>query len=226
MAAVDYKDSTTVRRRAVRALLRWPALALVLLAAALATGCYNNNTGETNIEGFVNMTLPAFPQQGAHAVVVFSEMHYSPAIRSQEIPRLLPAAESVPVTGREVAYVSLEEYGALSMPDAYADDYDSEAAKELYRVNCLVCHGASMTGDGSMRGYMTRGPLPADLMAEISTESPPGELFAFISEGGRQGYATILTGRPSTSPMPAFKYLLTEQERWMLTAYLMEMQGR
>ena len=210
-------------------LARWQSLLLMslfLVFASLATGCYNNNTGETNIEGFVNMTLPAFPQQGAHAVVVFSEMHYSPAMRSQEGPRILPPADSVPVTGREVSYSSLEEYAELSVPDAYADSYEASAAEELYRVNCLVCHGESMTGDGMMSQRMTRGPLPADLMADISTEALPGELFAFVSEGGRQGYATVLTGRPSTSPMPTFKSLLTEEERWMLVTYLMEMQDR
>ncbi len=210
-------------------LARRPALPLVpllLLFALLAAGCYNNNTGETNIEGFVNMTLPAFPQQGAHAVVVFSEMHYSPAMRSQEGPRILPPADSVPVTGREVAYSSLEDYAALSIPEDYAAAYSASAAKELYRVNCLVCHGDGMAGDGAMSQRITRGPLPADLMADISTEALPGELFAFVSEGGRQGYATILTGRPSTSPMPAFKSLLTEQERWMLVTYVLKTQGR
>ena len=213
----------------LRTLVGRPTLLLTtlfLVFAALATGCYNTKTGETNVEGFVNITLPAFPQQGAHAVVVFSEMHYSPAMRSQEGPRILPPADSVPITGREVSYTSLEEYAALSMPDAYAAAYEASAAKELYRVNCLVCHGESMTGDGMMSQHVTRGPLPADLMAEISSEASPGELFAFVSEGGRQGYATVLTGRPSTSPMPPFKSLLTEGERWMLVTYLMEMQER
>ncbi len=226
MTGGDHRGSAQRRMGPLRALAHWPALLLALLVVALATGCYNKNTGETNIEGLVNITLPAFPQQGAHAVVVFSEMHYSPALRSQEGPRLLPPADSVPVTGREVSYASLEEYSALSMPHDYAAKYESSAAKELYRVNCLVCHGSSMTGDGTMRQHMNRGPLPADLMSEISTDSPAGELFAFITEGGRQGYATVLTGRDSTSPMPPFKYLLTEEERWMLVAYLMEMQGR
>ncbi len=229
MTSGDFKASVDRRARAMSAQMRWPALSIVvlfLLVASLATGCYNTKTGETNVEGFVNMTLPAFPQRGAHAVVVFSEMHYSPALRSQEGPRLLPPPDSVPITGREVSYSNLEEYAVLTMPSAFADHYEASEAKELYRVNCLVCHGGSMTGDGTMKQFMERGPLPADLMADISTDSQPGELFAFVSEGGRQGYATVLTGRPSTSPMPAFKSLLTEEERWMLVTYLMEMQGR
>ena len=34
---------------------------------------------------------------------IFTEMHYSQSYRLQEPPRLLPPAQSVPVTGKEVA---------------------------------------------------------------------------------------------------------------------------
>ena len=43
-------------------------------------------------------------------------MHYQPSYRVQEGPRILPPEGSVPVTGREITYGSLEEYEELSVP--------------------------------------------------------------------------------------------------------------
>ena len=38
--------------------------------------------------------------------------------------------------------------------------------------------------------------------------------------GGRQGLSARLRDRDSTSPMPEFRLLLTEDERWALVRYL------
>ena len=93
-------------------------------------------------------------------------------------------------------------------------------AAELYNVNCQVCHGVGLAGDGLVVPYMTRGVVPANLNSDATQNSTDGELFAFIGEGGRQGYALIEAGQPSNSPMPAFKYLLSEEDRWALVKYL------
>jgi len=50
--------------------------------------------------------------------------------------------------------------------------------------------------------------------------SVPGEIFAFISEGGRQGYAFTSLGRESNSPMPPFRTLLSQEDRWALVIFL------
>ena len=63
-------------------------------------------------------------------------------------------------------------------------------------------------------------PVPADLTLPLTQGSTDGELFAFITHGGRQGYLAIERGRESTSPMPAFRNLLSEEERWTLVQYL------
>ncbi len=204
----------------------WAALLVATLLALLASGCYDPKTGEANVGDLAEFTLPAFPGSGAHAVVVFSEMHYSPSARSQEGPRLLPPDDSVPVTGREIRYSSLAEYALLDVPSGVNGQYSATTAGELYRVNCSVCHGVALRGDGSMVQFMQRGPLPSDLMSDIAIGSEPGEVFAFITEGGRQGYAATSRGRASSSPMPAFKPLLSEEERWMLVKYLRDAQGQ
>ena len=203
---------------------KWALLATVLLAA-VAAGCYNNNTGETNIGSSINFKLPAFPETGGNAIQIFTEMHYQPSYRVQEGPRLLPPPDSVPVTGKELLYTSLEEYKELTIPDGVVRSYDPTRALELYNVNCSVCHGENLQGVGPIRPFMTRGPFPADLTADLTRDVTDGELFGFISGGGNQGLAARLRGRRSASPMPEFRLLLTEDERWVLVQFLRQKQA-
>ena len=206
------------RRR--RQLPRWASGALLLLLV-LAAGCYNNNTGETRVPGVVNMTLPAFPETGGHAVEVFTEMHFQPVHRSQESPRLLPPPDSVPVTGREIK-LTVAELKDAPVPRSAQAAYDADPgrAATLFSVNCAVCHGESRRGDGAVAAYITRGPKPADLTLAVTRDSTDGELFGFISGGGRQGVALTERGLESQSPMPEFQRLLTEEERWSLVLFL------
>ena len=215
-------------------LFGWLLPLLVVLAAA---GCYNNNTGDVNIGGAINFTLPAFPETGANAVQVFTEMHYQPSYRVQEGPRLLPPEGSVPITGRELRYASVEEYKALTAPADIVGRYNSTGGREaqrLFAVNCVVCHGISLKGDGPIMDLIgadgdfawDSGPFPADLTSGLTVRATNGELFGFISGGGRQGQASILSGRPTRSPMPEFQLLLTEEDRWQLVLYLRGLIGR
>lgn len=211
----------------------WAVPIFALLALA-AVGCYNNNTGETTIGDSINFTLPAFPETGSNAVQVFTEMHYQPSFRVQEGPRLLPPIDSVPVTGKEIRYTTADEYSALTIPDRAAQSYDQARAQNLYDINCSVCHGSGLTGDGRITTMtradgtkvMSKGPFPADLTMELTRSSTDGDLFGFISKGGRQGLATALVGRDSPSPMPEFMRLLNEQERWWLVEFLRGKIGR
>ena len=206
------------------------AVALLLVAAL---GCYNNNTGETHIGESIRFKLPAFPETGAHAVQVFTEMHYQPSYRSQEGPRLDVPASAVPITGKEVIYTSVEEYAALENPGG-----DSANGAALYNINCVVCHGAGMDGQGVIMERENITMVPADLMGEITLERTDGELYGLISYGGNTGFTTRVAALADPTqdgercvgqgscPMPEFRRLLTEEERWDLVTYLRGMQGR
>ena len=199
-------------------------LQLVATVAALmivaSVGCYNSTSGDTTIGGMISFKLPVLMETGSNRVQVFTEMHYQPKFEVQEVPRLLPPDSSIPVSGREMAYASLAEYSELAVPDDVNETYDRAQAADLYRVNCQVCHGENRTGQGPARQFMTRGALPADLTAAVTQNSTDGELYAFISWGGRQGYALLQAGRESNSPMPAYHYLLQPEDRWALVKYL------
>ena len=207
------------------------ALAGALLALA-ALGCYDNNTGETNIGDDIRFKLPAFPETGSNDIQIFTEMHYQPSFRSQEGPRLDIPASAVPITGKEALLTSVEEYAALENPGG-----DPSNGSQLYAINCMVCHGAGMDGQGPV---MDSGPtmVPADLMGEITAERTDGELYGLISFGGNTGFTTRVPALTDPTvdgercvgqgscPMPEFRKLLTESERWDLVAYLRNMQGQ
>ena len=215
------------RRHAKQALGARKASALMALAliALVVLGCYNSSTGEASIAGQIKFKLPAFPKSGAHAVEVFTEMHYQPSFRSQEIPRILPPPDSVPVNGKEIAYSTLTEYEKLAVPDRVVAAYNAAAAGAVYDVNCAVCHGSQLKGDGPIVPFMGVGPFPADLTADLTRGATDGELFAFISLGGRQGQAARVRGRESRSPMPQFGFLLSQDDRWALVRFLRDRIG-
>jgi mono/diheme cytochrome c family protein len=207
----------------------WSALLLALLAL-LAAGCYNNNTGDINIGGDIRFKGPAFPEAGPNVVQVFSEMHYQPSYRAQEIPRLLPHPDAVPVTGKELPLTTVEEYRALRVPEHLLADQAATVARgeRLFRLNCLVCHGENLDGLGPVNNFpRTRGAAPRNLVAPdaAARTAPDGEVFGWISYGGQPGLLLGLQGRPSPTWMPQFKYLLTEDERWAILLYIRSEQG-
>lgn len=235
-------NATPTRRPPVGAIASRSALLLVTLLLVFATlACYNTRTGRVDVGGAINFKLPAFPQTGSHAVQAFTEMHYQPSYRVQEGPRLLPPEGSVPITGREVEYDTVEEYQALSVPGGLTSDPETVSrARHTYTINCQVCHGSNLRGedgDAPILGYLgDAGARPRNLIDEktdangnpviSAANTTDGELYAWITYGGQAGFASALRDRPTSSWMPPFGRLLTEQERWELVMLIRSEQNR
>ena len=208
------------------------ALIIGALALLATLGCYNNNTGETNIGDDIRFKLPAFPETGGNKVQIFTEMHYQPSYRAQEGPRLDSPLDAVPITGKEALLTSVDEYKALPNPGG-----DAESGRALFAINCVACHGQNLDGAGPV---MTRGAnmAPADLRAEATANRTDGEIYGIISFGGNTGFTMRVPSlsdptadldrcvHQAACPMPEFRKLLTEAERWDLVAYLRNPQGR
>ncbi len=79
-----------------------------------------------------------------------------------------------------------------------------EAGAAIYKQQCAVCHGARGRGDGP--AGIALNPRPANLTSKAVQEQSDGAL-----------YWKITTGR---GPMPAFKSILTDEQRWQVVAYL------
>ncbi|MBI4202987.1 MAG: c-type cytochrome [Chloroflexi bacterium] len=156
--------------------------------------------------------------RGAYPLDFFSEMHYNQSHKIQEPPSLSAPGDSVPVTGRELAYTLVEARG-LENPVA-ADDASIARGASLYQVNCAVCHGAGAKGDGPMRERLTvagYGGRPADLTATGPTKNKAdGEVYLTMSKGFAATY-----GLPAANfVMPGFEKLLTPEGRWAIINYL------
>jgi mono/diheme cytochrome c family protein len=77
-------------------------------------------------------------------------------------------------------------------------------AKKLYIANCGPCHGDKGRGDGPAAAGLN--PRPADhTSASVQAESD-GALFWKLSEG--------------RMPMPAYKSVFSDQQRWALINYI------
>ncbi len=111
-----------------------------------------------------------------------------------------------PVPGEYAALVP--PANVLNAPEAIA------AGRALFLTNCTPCHGIS--GDGKGTTNPTFGPKPVNFTdhARMPTLSPK-YLFWRVSEGGRTE-----PFRSQGSIMPAWKYQLTEPQRWQVIAYI------
>jgi len=77
-------------------------------------------------------------------------------------------------------------------------------AKTLYVANCGPCHGDKGRGDGPAAAGLN--PKPADHSSATIQSESDGALFWKLSEG--------------RAPMPAYKKIFSDQQRWELIDYI------
>jgi mono/diheme cytochrome c family protein len=77
-------------------------------------------------------------------------------------------------------------------------------AKALYVANCGPCHGEKGRGDGPAAPGLN--PKPADHTSVAVQNESDGALFWKLSEG--------------RNPMPGYKKIFTDQQRWELIAFI------
>jgi len=81
---------------------------------------------------------------------------------------------------------------------------DLAVAKTLYVTNCSPCHGTTGKGDGPAAAALN--PKPANHTSAAVQSETDGSLFWKLSEG--------------RNPMPSYKKILTDQQRWELINYI------
>ncbi len=95
---------------------------------------------------------------------------------------------------------------------------DLEAAlrgQRLYRQHCVQCHGEDGRGTGAAAAALAH--KPADLTNHFHKPPHDGDAYLFwrVSEGG-----TVPPFSGMGSQMPAFKHVLSEDERWDVLTYV------
>lgn len=97
-------------------------------------------------------------------------------------------------------------YAALCNP-VPPDRAALEQGRRLYGRECSSCHGEHGAGDGKSARDLEK-PVPDLALVEL-VDQPDGALFWKIGVGRK--------------PMPGFKDLLTDEERWRVVLYLREL---
>ena len=129
-----------------------------------------------------------------------SFMEIQPSYRPMENPLPVPA-RSIPIEGP----IEIPGMGAPENPTV-ADDASIARGKELFAINCQVCHGAAGEGTGPVAPFLLNFK-PANLTSTVVQAKSDGSIFLTISNG--------LEGR-----MPPLNENLTVPERWDVVNYV------
>lgn len=115
-----------------------------------------------------------------------------------------------------IKLVSMLSTAILAIPlVSYSAQGNADNGKKIYEKRCVWCHGMKGAGDGPAAERVN--PAPRDFtsgMYKIKTTP-----FDEISPKDEDVFRMISDGMPDSS-MPAWKDLLSEQDRWDLVAYV------
>ena len=126
-------------------------------------------------------------------------MEIQPSFDAQEKPLPVPA-RSIPVDGP--AFVP--NLGAPENP-VETDEISVSRGETLFALNCVMCHGATGEGNGSVSALLAN--KPANLTSIITQSKQDGALFLTITNG--------VDGR-----MPPMVENLTVRDRWDVINYI------
>lgn len=126
-------------------------------------------------------------------------MDRQPSPKPYQAPVLTAPAGSVPVTGREQLTQTSEPANPLTPTPAAL-----ERGKELFGINCAMCHGKTSVERGLVGQKLV--PPPPGLAPDLVRDRSDAHIYKAISLG---------FGR-----MPPFKDKLTQQERWEVVNFL------
>jgi mono/diheme cytochrome c family protein len=122
-------------------------------------------------------------------------------------PDAVPVAggETVPAPTTEAAMFAAKD-AAAALPNPVPATPESVArGAELYRTNCLICHGETGRGDGIV-GRKFLDPSPVNLNESYTQDQADGQLFFTLTRG--------------RVVMPSYRDALSPEERWHVVNYI------
>lgn len=135
-----------------------------------------------------------------------SFMEIQPSYKPMEDP-LPPPPLSIPIEGPD--YIPNGQTLPANPVPASADSITR--GKELYGINCQMCHGVTGEGNGPIAPFLVNYK-PANLTSPIVQAFPDGQIFV-----------TITNGVPNR--MPPLNENLTVSERWDVVNYVRTLQA-
>jgi mono/diheme cytochrome c family protein len=104
------------------------------------------------------------------------------------------------------------EYQALQ--PSYENTGSAQAnGKTVYQTYCQGCHGPKALGDGQFGAPLM--PTPANLAEDPAFTSPPEWWYWRID----QGVVGTTDGKPHPTAMPAWRFILTDEQKWNVIFY-------
>jgi len=128
-----------------------------------------------------------------------SFMEIQPSYRPMEEP-LPPPERSIPIEGP----IAIPGMGAPENP-VEADDASLTRGKQLFVINCQMCHGQTGEGTGPIAPFLAN--KPANLTSPVVQSKSDGSMFLTITNG--------ITGK-----MPPLNENLLVSERWDVVNFI------
>jgi mono/diheme cytochrome c family protein len=163
-------------------------LAMLFVAAAVAFGVILLFTYDV-----IKIEWPSF-------------MEIQPSYRPMENPLPVPA-QSIPIEGP----ITIPGMPAPQNPMP-GDQASITRGKELFTINCQMCHGATGEGTGPIAPFLINFK-PANLTSDVVQSKSDGSIFLTISHG--------LEGR-----MPPLNENLTVSERWDVVNFVRTLKAQ
>jgi mono/diheme cytochrome c family protein len=149
-----------------------------------------------------------------------SFMEIQPSYGTQELdletgqgPLAVPA-QSIPVEG--AAYIPAN--GAPTNP-VPADKTSIARGAEIFAINCVMCHGETGQGTGTIAAFLVK-KKPADLTSPLIQTKTDGNLFVSISYGVFNPDNSLFPDVKFSGQMPPMNENLTVRERWDVINYI------
>ena len=128
--------------------------------------------------------------------------------KHQEYPRFDAPKGSVPINEARVNY---EDVDAQLLVNPHSFEGLAEKGVNLFNIYCSPCHGLDgTTADTPVADKFD--PRPADLTDEAVASLTEGEIFYTIVQG--------------IGLMPPYRFDLSDEEAWQVTAYVLKLQDR
>lgn len=128
--------------------------------------------------------------------------------RGEDMPFLL----AMDAPGDSTNYVASKQ---IQSPIKSLDSVAMKEAERLYLINCGICHGAKLDGNGPLYNG-GNGPFaakPATLVGDAKYEQmPEGQMFYSVTYG--------------KNLMGSYASQLTRVQRWEVIAYIKSKQGK
>ncbi|MBI5351942.1 MAG: cytochrome c [Chloroflexi bacterium] len=127
--------------------------------------------------------------------------------------RPVPAL-SIPIEG--AAYIPAN--GAPENPIP-ADEISISRGEELYRINCMMCHGDTGLGTGTVAGFLVK-KKPVDLTSDLVQSLSDGDIFLTITNGKFNPDDSLFPDIKFSGQCPPLNENLSVRERWDVINYI------